>query len=130
VIQQVGVKLFFPVSLDQKPTIWYYQNVMNYQRTTKRFSANMTSKCQVTVPKEVRDALGLKPHDVVAFSIDKNGNAIIFPADENIQRERRVARILKGVEKARQAFKAESILPEGLSNQDWFQMVRGPAAER
>ena len=102
---------------------------MNYHRISRRFSSNMTSKCQVTIPKEIRDALGLKPHDVVAFSIDKNGNAVISPADEESQRERRKARILKGVEKARRAFKANNVLPNGMTNQEWFELMRGPPAE-
>ena len=29
------------------------------------FRSNMTSKCQVTIPKEIRDALGLKAGDRV-----------------------------------------------------------------
>ena len=100
---------------------------MNYQ--PRRFRSNMTSKCQVTIPKEIRDALGLKPHDVVAFSLDKNGNAIIAPADENSQRERRKVRIIKGVEKARRAFKSDNVLPDGMTNQEWYELMRGPPAE-
>lgn len=102
---------------------------MNFHRVNGRNSSNMTSKCQVTIPKEIRDALGLKPHDVVAFSLDKNGNAIIAPADEDSQRERRKARIMKGVEKARRAFKANNVLPDGMTNQEWYELMRGPPAE-
>lgn len=102
---------------------------MNFHRFNKRFSSNMTSKCQVTIPKEIRDALGLKPHDVVAFALDKEGNAVITPADEESQRERRKARIMKGVEKARRAFKADNVLPDGMTNQEWYELMRGPPAE-
>ena len=39
----------------------------------------LTSKGQVTVPKEVRDALGLRPHDKVRISVE-NGHAVLRKA--------------------------------------------------
>lgn len=36
----------------------------------------LTRKGQVTIPKEVRDALGLKPHDKIAFTVE-NGHATL-----------------------------------------------------
>ena len=36
----------------------------------------LTSKGQVTVPKAVRDQLGLKPHDKIRFTLD-NGRATL-----------------------------------------------------
>jgi AbrB family looped-hinge helix DNA binding protein len=36
---------------------------------------SMTRKGQVTIPKEVRDALGLKPFDKVEIYLDSNGEA-------------------------------------------------------
>jgi antitoxin PrlF len=36
--------------------------------------ATLTSKGQVTIPKEIRDKLGLKPHDKIQFFIE-NGHA-------------------------------------------------------
>jgi AbrB family looped-hinge helix DNA binding protein len=36
-------------------------------------SATVTSKGQITIPKAIRDALGLSPGDRVAFRIRKDG---------------------------------------------------------
>jgi AbrB family looped-hinge helix DNA binding protein len=48
--------------------------VRTARRMTMRAISSMTSKGQVTIPKEIRDELGLKPHDKVRFSIE-NGHA-------------------------------------------------------
>ena len=37
-------------------------------------AVTLTSKGQVTIPKEIRDQLGLKPHDKIEFFIE-NGHA-------------------------------------------------------
>jgi antitoxin PrlF len=39
----------------------------------------LTSKGQVTVPKEIRDELGLKPHDKIRFSLE-NGRVTLQKA--------------------------------------------------
>jgi antitoxin PrlF len=39
--------------------------------------ATMTSKGQITVPKEVRDALGLKPGTRVSFIRDESGGYLL-----------------------------------------------------
>ena len=41
--------------------------------------AKLTSKGQITIPKLVRDALGLRPGDRVAFRIRDNGTATVEP---------------------------------------------------
>ncbi len=40
-------------------------------------STTVTSKGQVTIPKPIRDRLGITPGMRVAFSIDKQGRAVI-----------------------------------------------------
>jgi AbrB family looped-hinge helix DNA binding protein len=100
---------------------------MNYQ--PRRFRSNMTSKCQVTIPKEIRDALGLKGGDVVSFTLDDDGNARISPADQNEQLARHKERIVQGLAEARMAFKANNTLPKGMTSDEWCQMMRGPSAE-
>ena len=42
-------------------------------------SAKMTSKGQVTIPKEVRDRLGVHPGDRIAFELRPDGTARILP---------------------------------------------------
>jgi antitoxin PrlF len=44
---------------------------------TTTLAAAVTSKGQITVPRDVRDALRLVPGDTVEFSIDPNGAAIM-----------------------------------------------------
>ena len=39
--------------------------------------SNLTVKGQVTIPKDVRDALGLKPNEPVEFAWNEAGEAVI-----------------------------------------------------
>ena len=41
-----------------------------------RIKAHITSKCQITIPKELRDELGLKPGDDIEFVRD-NGHFMV-----------------------------------------------------
>jgi AbrB family looped-hinge helix DNA binding protein len=45
-------------------------------------SSRLTSKCQVTVPKEIRRALRLSPGKLVHFAIE-GGKAFLSPAPES-----------------------------------------------
>jgi len=42
-------------------------------------SATLTSKGQITIPKEVRDELGLRVGDRVAFRVIEDGRVIVEP---------------------------------------------------
>ena len=44
-------------------------------------SSRLTSKCQVTVPREIRKALRLSPGNLVHFAIE-SGKAVLRPAPE------------------------------------------------
>lgn len=48
-------------------------------------STSMTSKGQVTVPKPVRDRLGLKAGDRVEFIVDDEGFARMVPISRSIK---------------------------------------------
>ena len=43
-------------------------------------ATNLTSKGQVTIPKPIRDALHLRPHAPVEFSVNAAGEVVIHPA--------------------------------------------------
>jgi antitoxin PrlF len=57
-------------------------------------ASRMTSKGQITVPKAVRDALGVGPGDRLAFRIDDDGRVLVEPETVDI-------RTLRGVLKPR-----------------------------
>ena len=42
-------------------------------------SSTLTSKGQVTIPKEVRERLGLKEGDRLVFRFDEQGNLLVRP---------------------------------------------------
>lgn len=48
-------------------------------------SSRLTSKCQVTVPKEIRKALRLSPGNLVHFAIEE-GKAVLRSAPESHSR--------------------------------------------
>lgn len=89
------------------------------------YLSNMTSKGQVTVPKDIRDALGLLPGHRVEFALDAHGDAVIRKASDDRQRRDRETAITHGVKEARRLFNAE----KGLTNGQWYEMMRGPPAE-
>lgn len=46
----------------------------------KRTRTNMTSKGQVLIPKDVRDAIGLVPGQAVDVGVNEHGEAVVAPA--------------------------------------------------
>jgi AbrB family looped-hinge helix DNA binding protein len=82
------------------------------------YHSNMTSKGQVTVPKDIRDALGLKPGHRVRFEIDENGDARIVRADALAARDERLNR----VREVRKKFKLQDPFAgmDGLEYQRWI----------
>ena len=54
----------------------------------------ITSKGQVTIPQDIRDALGLLPHTEVEFSIER-GRAVLRPATGPVDRGARIVSHLK-----------------------------------
>ena len=58
----------------------------------KRTTTNMTSKGQVLIPKDVRDAIGLVPGRPVDVGVNDRGEAVVVPvrrwADETPEQRR------------------------------------------
>jgi AbrB family looped-hinge helix DNA binding protein len=48
-------------------------------------SATLTSKGQITIPKEIRDHLGLEPGDRLSFNIGSDGELIVEPETVDIR---------------------------------------------
>jgi antitoxin PrlF len=49
-------------------------------------TATLTSKGQTVIPKAIREQLGLKPGDTIDFIIQKNGDILIRPAAQDVQK--------------------------------------------
>ncbi len=48
-----------------------------------RMRAHITSKCQITIPKELREELGLKPGDDIEFVREDGAFKIVRPVTES-----------------------------------------------
>jgi AbrB family looped-hinge helix DNA binding protein len=92
------------------------------------YQSSMTSKGQVTVPKDIRDALGLLPGSRVEFELDATGNAVIRKADDEAALKAREEEIIRRVHEVRKWFRAQDTMPgvDGLTYQNW---IRGPGPE-
>ena len=86
---------------------------------------NLTSKGQVTIPKDIRDALGLVPGKPVRFEMDADGNARIIKADAGAELARRKADFLGRLKEAQAIFKANDAFP-GMSTDEYMALVREP----
>jgi len=89
------------------------------------YHSNMTSKGQVTVPKDIRDALGLAPGQPVHFEMDAQGNVRILKADPDAEKARRSAEFRERLKRAQEIFKANDRFP-GMSTDEFMDMIREP----
>ena len=82
----------------------------------------LTSKSQVTIPKDVRLALGVQPGDLVKFDRDAEGKVTIAKGDEPATEtvEQRQARIRAALESAR-----GSIDLGGMNTDEYMRWLRG-----
>ena len=78
---------------------------------------NVTSKGQVTLPKRVRDAMGLKPGAKVSIEYS-DGGAIVRPAP---RKHGKIGKsdFMKRIEKVRGTLKL------GMSTDEYMKMMRG-----
>lgn len=82
----------------------------------------LTSKAQVTIPKDVRAELGLKPGDLLRFDRAPDGRITITKGDEPTAetREQKMARIRAAIESA-----AGTIDLGGLTTDEYMREIRG-----
>lgn len=50
-------------------------------------STTLTSKGQVTIPKQIRDALNLAPGSAVEFAVNRDGEVVIHKAGAHTSRK-------------------------------------------
>ena len=66
---------------------------------------NITSKGQVTIPKDIRDALGLEPGGQVGFELEEGGVVRLRKLDAEAERARKIADFQRRLKEARKLWK-------------------------
>jgi antitoxin PrlF len=81
----------------------------------------LTSKAQVTIPKDVRITLGVKPGDMVCFEHESGGRIILTKGNETHAEtvEQRRVRIRAALEAA------TGIINLGMSTDEYMRELRG-----
>ena len=87
----------------------------------------VTSKGQVTIPKAVRDKLGITPGTDVGFSED--GALVVTDFDKSIEGESRGARMARLLVEYGNKARREGWLND-LTTDEIMEMTRGPRNER
>lgn len=72
-------------------------------------SSTLTSKGQVTIPKKIRDALGLAPGSVVEFGI-ANGDIVIRKSGKPLSKPKRPDRFDRARGKAAVKWRTEELM--------------------
>ncbi len=81
----------------------------------------LTEKSQVTVPKKVREALGIGPGSEVDFTLDENGAHLVRLDDAERPGETRGERVVRLLQEAGRRYKSS-----GLTTDEIMEMTRGP----
>jgi AbrB family looped-hinge helix DNA binding protein len=92
------------------------------------FQSKLTSKSQVTVPKDIRAALGIGPGSKVRFHIDADGTVSITAADDARARATRKAEYLARAARVSEDFAKFDPFP-GMDGLDYQRLMRGDGPE-
>lgn len=92
------------------------------------YHSKMTSKGQITVPKAVRDELGISPGEPVEFVKNEQGETVIRAMNAEEHRRQREQEILKRIRAAQARFREQDQMP-GISTDAYYELMRGPPAE-
>jgi AbrB family looped-hinge helix DNA binding protein len=65
-------------------------------------TGTLTSKGQITIPKQIRDRLSLEAGQRVEFNVDPKGNVILTPRNKDL-------RSLKGIIRSRKGTRSVSV---------------------
>jgi len=87
----------------------------------------VTSKGQVTIPKAVRDKLGISPGTDVGFSED--GVLVVTDYDQPVEGESRGAKIARQLIELGERARREGWANE-MTSDEFLEMTRGPRDER
>jgi AbrB family looped-hinge helix DNA binding protein len=79
----------------------------------------MTSKGQVTIPKDLRDKLGIKPGSEVGFA-EENGKILLFSRDQ----EDKGADARRMIERLREFGRTAKRIP--MTDKELMELTRGP----
>jgi len=88
--------------------------------------SRVTSKGQVTIPKRIRDYLGLKPGAWIEFHLAADGR-IVLKADPSVDSKTRAGRERQRMEKA--LTELRGTLDLGMSTDEFMRFVRGDPDE-
>lgn len=90
-----------------------------------RYETTMTVKGQITVPKDVRDLLGLKPGQKVQIETDPDGTVRIVKPDAEAEAEQRMAEFLERMKRAQAIFAANDRF-KGMDTDEFMALIREP----
>jgi AbrB family looped-hinge helix DNA binding protein len=90
------------------------------------YLSKLTTKSQITVPKDVRTALGVGPGQQVKFDIGEDGRVSLVAADSAEEQERRKQDFLSRVAEVRKRFRLQDQFAgmDGLEYQRWIRPDR------
>lgn len=85
----------------------------------------LTSKSQMTVPKEVREAMGLRPGSKVAFERNADGEFVLI----NLDARRKISpgeELVRHMTETIRKLRAEGKVSDEFTTDELMEMTRGP----